>query len=297
MVILQVIIGAVFALLFGINSILRTARGREKVSFFETLVAFLALVFPVLALVSNNNSTQPLRMVNMAAIGLGVLVIVIGLITFLVERGKAARPVAQRRSVLAVGIGVLLVAATFVVPVAAKLPTLAGRNQAANVPASGNTVNVSEVASPNAVVNSPTPTEQIVVVPTRTVDAAMLQLSATPTRLASPMPTATNTPFVIATTTAGSVTDGIQPTGTVQSAAAQITGCTVIPRQNVNLRSGPGSTNELLMTIPFSTTLNASAKTKTGDWWYVSYQNKNGWVSADYVNASADCSHLPIKAE
>src|SRR4051812_46265356 len=234
MVILQVILGAVFALLFGINSILRTARGREKVTFFETLVAFLALVFPVLALVSNNNSAEPLRMVNMAAIGLGVLVIVIGVITFLVERAKPARPVAQRRSVLAVGIGALLVAATFVVPVAAKLPSLTGRNQAANVPASDNSVNVSEVASPNAVVSSPTPTEPIIVVPTRTVDAAMLQLSATPTRLASPMPTATNTPFIIATTTSGSVKDSIQPTGTVgtvQSAAAQITGCTIIPRQ------------------------------------------------------------------
>jgi uncharacterized protein YgiM (DUF1202 family) len=178
-----------------------------------------------------------------------------------------------------------------------KLPSLAARNKAASVPASSDTLNIAEVASPNAVVNSVTPTQVVEVMPTRTPHAAMLQMSATPTRLASPMPTPTNTPFVIATTTLGAFTDANQPTSTVQAAAAQITGCTVVPRQNVNLRSGPDATNQLLLTIPFSTTLNASAKTKAGDWWYVSYQNQSGWVSDAYVNVSADCDHLPTKAE
>jgi len=290
MVLLLIIMGALFSLLFGINSILRAARGREKVSFFETLIAFLALVFPVLALVANNNAVQPLRLVNMAAIGMGVLVIVISVLTFLVERGKPARPMAQRRSVLAVGIGLLLVAATFVVPVAAKLPSAAkNRNAAASAPANASNVNVVEVASPTA--------KPVEVTPTQTPDVALFQLSATPTRLASPMPTATNTLFVIATTTQGTITEAGQATGTMQAAAVQITGCTVVPRQNVNLRSGPATTFDLLLTIPFSTTLSASAKTKAGDWWYVTYENQNGWVSADYVNADNICKSLPTKAD
>ncbi len=297
MVILLIIMGALFSLIFGINNISRTARGREKVSFFETLIAFLALVFPVLALVSNNNSTQPLQLVNMAAIGLAVLVIAIGAITFIVERLKPTRPLAQRRSVLGMGIGILLIAATFVVPVASKLPLAArNRNVAANAPVIAGNVNVAEVASPNAVVSSPTLAKPVEVIPTRTPDVTMLQMSATPTRLASPMPTATNTPFIIATSAQDSNSDVGQPTGTVQSVAAQIIGCMIVPRQNVNLRSAPGTTNQLLLTIPFSTTLNASAKNKAGDWWYISYQDQNGWVSGEYVNVSADCARLPTKA-
>jgi hypothetical protein len=227
MVILLVIMSALFSLIFGINSILRTARGREKVSFFETLIAFLSLVFPVLALVANNNNAQPLRLVNMAAIVLAILVIVISAITFLVERRKPVHPLAQRRSVLGVGIGLLLVIATFIVPVAAKLPQAAkNHNVAASSPISGNNVNVAEVASPNAVVSSPTVVKSVDVISTQTPDVAMLQLSATPTRLASPMPTATNTPFIIVTVSQGNVTDAGQPTGTVQAAADKITGCT-----------------------------------------------------------------------
>ena len=129
MVILLVAAGAVFGLLFVLNSILRAAQGREKVSFFETLLAFLALVFPVLALVNNSASAQPLRMVNMTAIGIGVVLVVISLITFLVERRNAGRPLAQRRGILGIGLGLLLVVATFVVPVATKLPSVsAARN-------------------------------------------------------------------------------------------------------------------------------------------------------------------------
>ncbi len=299
MVILMVVVGAVFSLLFVLNSIRRAIQGSEKVSFFETLLAFLALVFPVLALVNNSASTQPLPLVNMASIVLGIVVVVISIITFLIENRKPGRLLSQRRGVLGIGLGILIVAATFVVPVAAKMQV--PNRSAANVAASttgGTNVNVAEVGAANVAVNSPTPTltKPIALVPTNTPDVALLQMSATPTRFPSPMPTATNTPFVIATTTAGTVAVAgtNQPTGQVP--AAQTAGCMVVTRQNVNLRSGAGTTFDLLLTIPFSTTLDVSAKNKAGDWWFVSYQNKTGWVSGEYVNADANCSKLPVKA-
>ncbi len=296
MVILLVIMGALFSLLFGINSILRTARGKEKVSFFETLVAFLALVFPVMALVNNSASTQPLPLVNGATIGLGVALLLMSVITFIIERGKSARPLAQRRSVFGIGLGLLLVAAIFITPLAGRLSSSGQRNLSApaSTPNNGSTVNVAVVGG-NAVSSSPTPTlaKPITVVPTHTPDAALLQMSATPTRFPGPTPTPTNTPFIIATSTSGSVMDTNQSAG--QAAAAQITGCMAVVRQNVNLRSGPGTSFQLLTTIPFSTTLNVSAKNKTADWWHVSYENQSGWVSGDYVNVDADCATLPIK--
>ncbi len=299
MVILMALMGAVFGLIFLLNSIRRAIQGREKVGFFETLIAFLAVVFPVLALVNNSASAQPLPMVNIAAIGLGVIVAVLSIITILIERRNPGRKLSQRRGVLGIGLGVLLIVATFVVPTASKLqlPNRAAANTASSAAGSGN-VNVAEVAAANVVVNSPTPTlsKPIALVPTNTPDVVLLQMSATPTRFPSPMPTATNTPFVIATTTAGTVTIAgtSQPTG--QSPDAQTATCLVVTRLNVNLRSGADTTYDLLLTIPFSTTLDVSAKNKAGDWWFVSYQNKTGWVSGEFVNADANCAKLPVKA-
>ncbi len=297
MVLLLVVMGAIFSLIFVVNSILRVLQAREKVSFFETLLAFLALVFPVLALVNNSASAQSLPLVNSAAMGLGVLVAVVSIITFLLERRKADRPLAQRRGVLGIGLGVLMVAATFVVPVASRLPQARlAANTAANAPIDGSNRNVADVVGTNIIVDSPTATlaKPVVVVPTNTPAVALLQMSATPTRFPSPMPTATNTPFIIATTTQDTAVDTTQSAG--QSAAVQITGCTAVVRKNVNLRSGPGTDYDRLLTIPFSTTLNVSAKNKAADWWFVSYQNETGWVSGEYVNVDAGCAALPIKA-
>ncbi len=297
MVILLIAVGAVFSLLFILNSIRRAAQCREKVGFFETLLAFLALVFPVLALVNNSASTQPLGLINMAAIAIGAAVAVLSIITLLIERNKPARrKLSQRRGVLGMGLGVLLVAATFVVPVAARFQ-LPGRTatNTASASSTGSNVNVADLGS----VNSPTPTisKPITVVPTNTPDAALLQMSATPTRLASPSPTPTNTPYVIATATPGTVSTGEATQTSGQAAPAQTTsGCMAVVRQNVNLRSGPATTFDLLLTIPFSTTLDVSAKTKAGDWWFVTYQSKTGWVSGDFINLDSNCASLPVKA-
>jgi len=297
MVILMVVVGAGFGLLFLLNSIRRAIQGREKVGFFETLFVFLSLVFPLLALVNNSASTQPLRLVNIAAIGLGVIMLVVSIITFLIERRNEGRKLSQRRGVLGFGLGLLLVAATFVVPAATKLqmPNRAAANTA-SAATDGNNVNVSQVGAANAVVNNPTATleKPVAVVPTNTPDVAMLQMSATPTRFPSPMPTATNTPFVIATTSAQTVSGTSQPTE--QAAAAQGASCIAVVRQNVNLRSGPSTTDQLLVTIPFSTTLDVSARTKASDWWFVRYQDKTGWVNGEYVNADSNCAKLPVKA-
>jgi hypothetical protein len=54
MVVLLIAAGALFALFFIANSLLRAAR--EQISFFETLLAFLVLTLPLLALVNNNAS-------------------------------------------------------------------------------------------------------------------------------------------------------------------------------------------------------------------------------------------------
>lgn len=292
MVILLIVMGIVFSLLFVINSLLRAVQGREKVSFFETLLTFLALVFPLLALVTNNDSSSPLPLVDRAAIGLGVALIVVSVVTFIIERRKTARPLAQQRGVLGVGVGLLMVAATFVAPVAAKFqqPAHLPAAVSANAPLNSGNVNVA------ALLNSPTPVvvQPTALAPTQTLDIVLLQMSATPTRFPSPQPTPTNTPFIIATTTSGTSADVDQ--NVEQVSESSIAGCMAVVRQNVNLRSGAAATYDLLLTIPFSTTLNVSARNETSDWWFVSYQNQTGWVSGEFINLDANCDALPARA-
>jgi hypothetical protein len=62
-----------------------------------------------------------LSLVNTAAIGMAVVVVVAGVMTLLVEQRKPERKLSQRRRVLEIGVGVLLIAATFAVPVVSRL--------------------------------------------------------------------------------------------------------------------------------------------------------------------------------
>jgi hypothetical protein len=283
MVILLIAMGALFALLFIVNSFLRAARGREKVGFFETLLAFLTLMLPLLGVVNNFASQQSLTLVNTAAFGLGIPVIVAGIITLLIERRKPGRPLSQRRGLLELGVGLLLVASTFVVPVASRsfAPSAVAARASTNAIATSDIVNVVQM----------TPVSQIALVPTRTPDAAVLQLSATPTRLPSLTPTPTNTSFVVASPTLG-VENG---TASVESTETSL--CSAVVSKNLNLRSGPETNYQVLLTIPFSTTINVSARNEASNWWFVRYQTQTGWVSGDYLTLGTGCADLPVRGE
>lgn len=291
MIMLLVVMSALFSLLFISLSILRAAQSREKVSFLETLLAFIALVLAVLALIMNTRLDQPSPLVNRAAIGLGVLVALISLITFLLERRKSGRPFSQRRSVFGLGLGVLFVASSFVAPVVTKFP-LPGQSPTAEPASVASTANDRTVAAVSTVIPTATLSKPIALVPTSTPDAAVLESSATPTRFPSPTPTPTNTPFIIATTTADTADAAASAD---QASASASTDCLGVVRQNVNLRDGAGTDFKLLLTIPFSTTLNIRARNKASTWWYVRYANQFGWVSGDYVNADASCADVPVK--
>lgn len=291
MIMLLVVMSALFSLLFVTFSILRAAQSREKVSFLETLLAFVALVLALLALIMNTRLDQPSPLVNRAAIGLGVLVAVISLITFILERRKPGRPFSQRRSVFGLGLGLLFVASSFVAPVVTKLP-LPGQSPTAEPASVASAANDRTVAAVSTLIPTATLSKPIALVPTSTPDAAVLESSATPTRFPSPTPTPTNTPYIIATTTADTA-DAAAPAD--QASASASTDCLGVVRQNVNLRDGAGTDFKLLLTIPFSTTLNIRARNKASTWWYVRYANQFGWVNADYVNADASCADVPVK--
>lgn len=397
MSILLVASGGLFALLFILITVTRAAQGREKVSFFETLLAFLALTLPLLALVNNNVGEQSLPLVNVAPIGIAIIVIVVSFMTLFIEWRKSKRAFNQRRGVLGIGIGVLLIAATLIVPLSSRLislPPMMGTGFIGNAPASsGDLVNIvdsgrssDETSSASAMqilveetgldsdqinarlnagetiasivadtggdlekivgeitttarkqieigiadgsvpqaqagmimgnlenmirqgVNGELPQmvyDQLFVrllssddappppplMPTNTPVVIAVQQSPTPTRLPSATPTPTNTPYLLVSPTPGAVTNELQPD------TVEMTTCLAIVQNNLNLRSGPGTDFELLLTIPSGTTLNASARDEESSWWVVQYQGQTGWVSGDYLTLGASCGELPVNAE
>ena len=293
MSILLNVAGVVFSLLFIVITIIRAAQGREKVSFFETLLAFLALMLPLLALVNNNASEQPLPLVSATPIGIAVMVIVIGFITLLIEQRKPGRKLNQRRGILGIGIGVLLVIATLVVPLVSRLtsfsPMMGAQTFGIASAASDDLANAVDTAQGRSQVQpSETP---LPLMATNTSGAIAMQLSATPTRLPSATPTPTNTPYVLVSPTPGTVTNGSQLNATRTAT------CLAVVNNNLNLRSGAGTDYQLLLTIPSGTTLDVSGWNEASNWWFVHYQAQTGWVSGDYLTLGASCADLSVRGE
>jgi len=295
MFILLVVMGGLFALLFILNSLLRAAQAREKVSFFETLLAFLALILPLLALVNNDASEHPMALVNTATIGIGVVVIVASIITLLIELRQRERPLNQRRGILGIGVGVLLAVSTFVAPTASRLvvpPSAAGVGPLGSGVAPSALVNASDTRVPadrGTPLNMATAGSRVAAAPTATPNATVVMLSATPTRLPSATPTATDTPFVVASVTPDNVT------GTPEANTARATGCWALVNWNLNLRTGPGRGYRRLLTIPYNTSINVSGRNEDATWWFVTYQTDTGWVDGQYVMLSGSCDDLPVR--
>ncbi len=49
---------------------------------------------------------------------------------------------------------------------------------------------------------------------------------------------------------------------------------------NVNLRSGPSTSTDKIVVIPFSTDLVVSGRTSTNNWYWVTYNDQSGWITA-----------------
>lgn len=102
-------------------------------------------------------------------------------------------------------------------------------------------------------------------------------VTATPTR--TPLPTATSTrPPILSPTPAPTLPD-----------------CQIVMNYNVNLRAAPDFAAQVLLTIPFNTSVSGVGRSQDATWWLVGYEGQAGWVSNDYVAADSRCSELPAQ--
>jgi uncharacterized protein YgiM (DUF1202 family) len=78
-------------------------------------------------------------------------------------------------------------------------------------------------------------------------------------------------------------------------APPQATSFKVITTDNAKLRTGPGSTYAVIMTLPFSTELLATGRDATGTWIFVTYNNtQQGWVHYSLLQFTGQATDLPV---
>lgn len=70
--------------------------------------------------------------------------------------------------------------------------------------------------------------------------------------------------------------------------------CAIFAGGRVNVRSGPGTSYNVIGQINAGTTLAVTGVNPTGDWYQVDYSGQAGWVSLTVVQVSGACGGLPV---
>jgi hypothetical protein len=261
---LLVITGGVFAALFILVGLVKAFAAQSRISFWDTLLAFLAALVTLTGLVESAMTAQPEPLPRRIALGIAAGLVVLGLLVMLLELRREQR-LKGSRGVFAAGIGLLLAASAVIVPRMSErilLPVLA----------TATPIRVAALEpSPTAPGPSATPTQT----PSPTV-------SATPTLTRTPRPTATASPtrFVFVTRTP-------EPTATLPNP------CLARTLYNVNLRADPSLDAAVVMTIPFDITVTLFSRTEDSLWWFGEYDDQAGWLKAEFLDLSASCAALP----
>lgn len=127
-------------------------------------------------------------------------------------------------------------------------------------------------------------------VPTPTPTPTATQ-TATPT--ITPSPTASRTPLPTFSPTA-TRQRFTTPTPTVTPTFANP--CLAVTLYNVNLRDYPNlEDTQILLTIPFETTLTLYAQSQDGAWWLTEWEGQSGWVSGEFIRRAEACANLPAR--
>ncbi|MEO8607546.1 MAG: SH3 domain-containing protein [Chloroflexota bacterium] len=263
---LLLLAGAFFGLSFILNAVIQSIRKQTRIGFFQTLLMFLVVLLPLLALVGNQLSENPIQMVSTAALVVAGILMVLSLILMLFELRRPDR-LKQSRGVMGIGAGLLLVIATFSVPLSANIALNA--KQSTTTPLVVAAENTAEAGVSSAAIATATRTPTASATPT-----------ITPTRKPRPTITPVATRFQFVTRTP-------PPTATLPNP------CLALANYNINLRAKPEADAEVLATIPYNNTLTLFGRNADSSWWYGEYDGKSGWVKGEFISPSSSCADLP----
>lgn len=267
------IIGGVFALLLILYTLWRTLRQHSGVSFLGLLLGLLTIAPTSIYILRN----EPAGGLPAPVILLAGMLLIAGLILAYIDHRRAKPGLNKSQGVMTLGVSGLLLASIFIDP--AIVDTLAKSTKAS----AGTPVVISAAESASTAtgaLSTPTETETNVA---RDIASLMTNtpaptITAVPTRyLPDPLPTR----FIYTT---------LEPTAT--HVVVQV--CEALVQHNLNLRTESSAQSQLLTTIPFSTVVPVFGRNPDNTWLYIRYNNRFGWVSAEYVIPKSDCQNLPV---
>lgn len=277
---LLVAAGVIAALVLLLNVLIKTLAGREKTGFWDVFLVFLTTTLLVLALVFDHETpgepTQPL--VANGALAVGAVLAVFSLLIMLLELRRPQR-LRDSRGVLLLWAGALIVISTFTVPLIAD----------------------------NLVTMPETPTAIVAVMTEVATEEVMADADAPTRRAASPTPAASDTPTATATTTLRPTerpTATASPTRerfvysspTPEPSPTLVTPCVGSVLYNLRLRAEPNEEAETLLTIPFETNIAIYGKDASQpSYWYTVYEDTEGWVDVEFVQATSACDAVPVR--
>lgn len=262
--------GGLFGLLLILNGLLQATRRSAKIGFWHTLLAFLTALLPLIGVIRAAQFGTAVPLLERGALLIGGALIVSGLLTALIEVFRPERLKASR-GILSIGAGALLIFTTLSVP---------GIAQNVLQPALATATPISIAAVRATATSAPDGTAQPAASPTLTpIPSPTATLTAT---RAQPSPTPTATRFRFATRTP-------QPTPTLP------TPCLALTRFNINLRAQPNLEAEVLLVIPFDTTVTLFGRNRDSSWWLAQYDGQTGWLKGEFLNVTASCAELPVR--
>ncbi len=282
--------GALFALIWLVNVLLKTLSGNHKVGTIDLFLTFTTTVLLVLALIFNHMGSEGELVPGATLVVLGAagVVIVVSLIFMLIE-SRREQGLKQSRGILGLWAALLVVLSSFTVPiVSAQLHYTPG--QATLVAANGAVIPDSSSAA-GAPVGTETPIPTNTLVPSATP-------TETPTLTRTPYPTDTPTLTLVGYADAfaignlGALDGTPQETATVTPPAVS---CLILINYNLRLRAAPFADAETLAVIPYKSSVAASARSRDLRSWFVRYEDREGWIDGQYATAAASCEDLPIR--
>ena len=111
-----VLAAGVFTLLFVMNNVLQLLRGKRELKFWGTTLAFLVTIVTLVALIQNQTLEKPNPTVALGAVVIAAVVIITGILILIPEVRREERNLVQSRGILGIGVGILLILATFAMP-------------------------------------------------------------------------------------------------------------------------------------------------------------------------------------
>ncbi len=309
-------IGGFVPLPFVLYAIIQTLRKHPQVNRFGVLLAYFAVLIPVgLFAWGTVQQTLPPLLTFIVAVS-AAIALLFGLVLVVSELRHQPRAVSRSYGLLCIGVSVLIALGLVATPTILTLipnatSTVSAAASTGDFAAAGappafgaenvgavatNTGNTSAQATPNGFPAAPAGFSAPVgfALPAESTEEATPTLMLTNTPAASAathssarqavLPTITPSPAISATPT---------PFASLATAVPTVSAitCDLLTLYNLNLRAEADADSELLLTIPYGTSITAVEVNADG-WWRVSFGGQEGWVSGEYVSPAATCSTL-----